>query len=63
MITGLDRMAEPGSDDIEGPWEDGRVFEESGLFSEESLPSEKIEEIRLACLLVMADFDGQAMRR
>lgn len=56
-------MAEPGSGDIEGPWEDGGVFEESGLFSEELLPRENIEEIRLACLLVMVDFGGQAMRR
>lgn len=56
-------MAELGSDDIEGPWDDGGDFGESGLFSEESLPSEKIEEIHLTCLLVMVDFDGQAMRR
>lgn len=56
-------MAEPGSGDIEGPWEDGGFFEESRLFTEESLPTEKIEEIRLACLLVMVDFGGQAMRR
>lgn len=56
VIIGLDRMAEPGSGDIEGPWEDGEVFGESRLFTEESLPREKIEEIRRACLLVMVDF-------
>lgn len=62
VITGLDRMAEPGSaGDIESPWEDGEVFGESRLFTEESLPREKSEEIRRACLLVMVDFGGQAM--
>lgn len=56
VITGLDRMAEPVSGDIEGPWADGGVFGESRPLTEESLPREKIEEIRRACLLVMADF-------
>lgn len=54
-------MAELGSGDIERPWEDGGVFGESRLFAEESLPKEKIEEIRWACLLVMVDLGGQAM--
>lgn len=54
-------MAEPVSGDIEGPLGDGGVFGESRLFTEESLPREKIEEIRRACLLVMIDFGGQAI--
>lgn len=54
-------MAEPGSRDVEGGWEDGGVFGESRPFTEESLPREKIEEIRRTCLLVMVDFGGQAM--
>lgn len=56
-------MAGLGSADMVGPWGEGGVFEESRLFSDESLPREKIEEIRLACLLVMVKFGGPAMRR
>lgn len=63
VIIGLDWMAGLGSADIVGPWGEGGVFEESRLFSDESLPREKIEEIRLACLLVMVKFGGPAMRR
>lgn len=63
VITGLDWMVGPGSVEIVGPWGDGGVFEESTLFSDESLPREKIEEIRLACLLGMVKLGGLAMRR
>lgn len=63
VIVSLDPMAELGSGNIVGPRGEGGVFEESRLFSDESLPREKIEEIRLACLLVMVKFSGPAMRR
>lgn len=63
VIIGLDWMAALGSADIVSPWGEAGVLDESRLFSDESLPREKIEEIRLACLLVMVKFGGPAMRR